>query len=396
MIRARSSTTHSSEWHVPTWVHLLGGWQHRHPAAAIRLGNAETALLRDVLEGIQVDRPVYIAGLARAGTTKLLELLAAHPAVVTHRYLDFPPLFTPYWWNRWLALLPQRPQQAQERAHRDGITVTAESPEAFEEVLWMAFFPHLHDPARQAGLDRTTRHPAFEQFYDEHIRKLLAVRGGSRYVVKGNYNLTRLPYLHQLYPAARFVVVVRDPVWHIASLIKQQRLFAAGESQSPRALEHMRRVGHYEFGLDRRPVNAGRSDITARVAELWVQGKEVEGWAIYWADLYRHVADTLTADAALRHATLLVSYEALCEQPRATLANLFEHCELNRSADQIADAATGLHPPDYYRPDFTRGELELIARVTGPVASRLAVLAANSQLASASGSPGRSVGGVAG
>ncbi|WP_256206685.1 sulfotransferase [Pseudomonas sp. BAY1663] len=67
----------------------------------------------------------------------------------------------------------------------------------------------------------------------------------------------RLGYLQRLYPDARFVLAIRDPVWHIASLIKQQRLFVAGERAEPRALEHMRRVGHYEFGLDRRPINVG-------------------------------------------------------------------------------------------------------------------------------------------
>lgn len=40
---------------------------------------------------------MYIAGLARSGTTILLEKLATHPDVVTHRYRDDPPIFSPYW-----------------------------------------------------------------------------------------------------------------------------------------------------------------------------------------------------------------------------------------------------------------------------------------------------------
>ena len=44
--------------------------------------------------------------------------------------------------------------------------------------LWMAFFPHLHDASRAPCSIGRTHHPSFERFYRDHIRKLLAVRGG--------------------------------------------------------------------------------------------------------------------------------------------------------------------------------------------------------------------------
>lgn len=366
----RTDATPDPGFTVPTWMHLLGGWIHRHPRTWIRLGNLETRVMQDVIANIAVEHPVYVAGLARSGTTVLLERLAAHPQVATHRYADFPPLLTPYWWNRWLSLVPHTREVAQERAHKDGIAVTSQSPEAFEEMLWMAFFPHIHDPTRCAVFGRQASHPAFERFYDEHIRKLLAVRRRQRYVAKGNYNLVRLGYLHKLYPEARFVVAIRDPVWHIASLMKQQRLFATGEANQPRALEHMRRVGHFEFGLDRRAINVGDDAMTARITELWETGQEVEGWALYWADIYRHVADVLDADPALREACLVVHYEDLCNQPEEMLIRLHAHCRLPIRPQVIKEAAVGLHTPAYYRPQFNERDLALIKEITQPVAAR--------------------------
>ncbi len=351
-------------------MHVLGGWIHRHPDAWIRLGNLETRVLRDVIADIKVEKPIYVTGLARAGTTVLLERLAEHPQVATHRYADFPPLLTPYWWNRWLSLVPHSREVAQERAHKDGIAVTSQSPEAFEEMLWMAFFSDIHDPARCGAFDRQVSHPAFECFYNEHIRKLLAIRQRQRYVAKGNYNLVRLGYLHKLYPDARFVVAIRDPVWHIASLMKQQRLFAMGEAGQPRALEHMRRVGHFEFGLDRRAINVGDDAMTARITELWKTGHEVEGWALYWADIYRYVADVLDADPALREACLVVRYEDQCSQPEDMLIRLHEHCQLPVDPQTVKEAAAGLHSPTYYRPRFSEQDLALIREVTQPVAAR--------------------------
>ncbi|EPC00333.1 hypothetical protein L861_07495 [Litchfieldella anticariensis FP35 = DSM 16096] len=351
-------------------MHVLGGWVNRSPRTWIKLGNLETRVVQDAIADITVDRPVYVSGLARSGTTILLERLAEHSHVATHRYADFPPLLTPYWWNRWLALVPNSQEVAQERAHKDGITITSQSPEAFEEMLWMAFFPHAHDPNHCAVFDRQASHPEFERFYDEHIRKLLAVRQRQRYVAKGNYNLVRLGYLHRLYPEARFLVAIRDPVWHIASLMKQQALFTTGETNQPRALEHMRRVGHFEFGLDRRAINVGDDTMTAKITELWETGQEVEGWAHYWADIYRHVANLLDNDPALRDACLVVRYEDLCSQPEEMLTRVHVHSQLSVEPQALREAASGLHAPTYYRPKFSDRELTLIREITQPVAAR--------------------------
>ncbi|WP_443191898.1 sulfotransferase [Pseudomonas indica] len=367
---SKAATADNPGFSVPTWMHLLGGWVHRKPQTWITLGNLETRLVQDAIDDLRVDRPVYVAGLARSGTTILLEKLAAHPSVASHRYIDFPPVLTPYWWNRWLALVPKSEETARERAHKDGIEVTSQSPEAFEEMLWMAFFPDTHDPTHSSVLGRDATNPAFERFYDEHLRKLLAVRDSQRYVAKGNYNLVRLGYLHRLYPEARFILATREPVWHIASLMKQQKLFVAGETAEPRALEHMRRVGHYEFGLDRRPINVGDDAASARIMALWEAGQEVEGWARYWAAVYRHVADTLDADPALREACLVVRYEDLCTAPQETLGRVFAHSQLDIQPADLERAATGLHAPGYYRPDFNEEERALIEAITQPVAAR--------------------------
>lgn len=375
-MESRNTQTASSQqavgdnFHVPTWMHLFGGWVARHPSFWIKLGNLETRLVEESISEISIDRPIFIAGLARSGTTILLELLAEHPQVATHQYRDFPALLTPYWWNRWLDLVPQREEKAEERAHGDGIAVTSRSPEAFEEMLWMAFFPQLHDPMRNSLLDKHASYPGFERFHAEHIRKLLRVRNRQRYAAKGNYNLTRLAYLQRLYSDARFILPIRDPTWHIASLMKQQALFTAGESQSSRALDHMRRVGHFEFGLDRRAINTGNDELTAEVTQLWANGEEIEGWARYWAYIYDSVADTLDADPQLSQACMVIRYEELCQQPNEMLTRFYEHCSLEITQADLQQAASRLHFPGYYRPAFSDQELALIERITSPVARR--------------------------
>jgi hypothetical protein len=353
------------------WAHRCGGWVARHPGIWTRLGNVETRVFADALQDIRVERPIYVSGLARAGTTILLEALARHRNIATHRYRDYPFVFTPLWWNGFLGRLPRGEAQAIERSHRDGIRVTPESPEAFEEMLWMAFFPDAHNPATSQGLNGDISHARFERFYNEHIRKLLFLRHAKRYLAKGNYNLTRLEYLLKLFPTARFVIAVREPVAHIASLMKQHALFCAAEKAHPRALAYMRRVGHFEFGLDRRPVNAGDDEAIAAVEHCWQGGREVEGWARYWTHLYGYVADRLAASARLREAVGVIRYEDLCREPEKTLAELFDHCGLQNAQPLIAHAAPTIRAPTYYAPSFDAEDMATIARFTGPTRERL-------------------------
>jgi hypothetical protein len=355
---------------VRSWMHHLGGFIARHPRLWIRLGNLETRTVADAIADIPVEKPIYIAGLARSGSTILLETLAMHPWVGTHRYRDFPPIFTPYWWNRWLQRLPRRDEVPTERTHKDGIAVTSESPEAFEEVLWMAFFPGVHDSAKGAVLDRATAPAGFERFYRDHIRKLLAIRGRRRYLAKGNYNVTRLALLGRMLPDARFLIPVRNPAWHIASLMKQQKLFTAGQRNNRRAVQHLQRAGHFEFGLDRRPINTGDTARVAEVIELWRRGEEVRGWARYWAMVHAYLADLLERDADVAARAKVVRYETLCGAPARVINEVLGHCGLPADDAVLTHAAHHIRYPGYYQPHFTAAELAVIAEETGAVAAR--------------------------
>lgn len=338
-----------------------------------RLGNLETKVLGSEIAGVEVRRPIYVTSLARAGTTIITEMLSRHPEVTSHRYSDFPPVWTPYWWNALRARLPLPEVEAAERSHQDRLAVTPDSPEAVEEVLWMRFFPQAHDGSASNVLDADTDHPAFERHYRDHIRKLLAVRGARRYLAKGNYNLTRLEYLQKLFPDARFVIPVRDPVWHIASLMKQDRLFTEQHDADPRTRDYMHLLGHYEFGRGKHCINAGDDELVAEIRRLWETGEAVRGWALYWRSLYDHLLARMEDNEALGRACLLVGYEALCREPVAWIDRILAHCELTGAGarEVRAEFADRLSPPGYYEPGFSDSELATIEDITGPTAERL-------------------------
>ncbi len=325
--------------------YLLTRFAHAMPGAMKFLGDIESDMLGDRLSAIPIDRPVFIAGVARSGTTLLLSLLSRLPHVATHHYSDFPFLFTPVAWNRLQERMAASGPPV-ERPHRDRIKITRDSPEAFEEPLWAHFFEDIHDPDALHRLTAGDRHPAFDEFFLEHLRKVLMLRAGSRYVSKGNYNITRIEYLADLLPDARFVIPVRHPVAQVESLLRQHRLFSEYSATDPRVPQYLQAAGHFEFGPQRVPINLGRIE-ARRIAKSWQAGEDAAGYAFLWNSVYAHGC-RLKRQAGLRARIEFVRYEDVCGDATRTLRRIVRHCELEEGAEELFATLPDIsrRPPD--------------------------------------------------
>ncbi len=358
----------TSDIHVPFGLHVWSGAVSSAPGLWSGIGNFETLLLKDDLKDISVKKPVFITGLARGGSTLLLEIMNGVTGAATHRYADYPFLYTPYFWNVFLGLMPRVKEKPAERAHGDRLMITSHSPEAMEEVLWMGFFKDAHDPLHSNVLTHVRDDDKFAQFYTDHIRKLLYVRKARRYVAKNNNNITRIAYLQALFSDARFVVPVRDPVTHIVSLMRQHERFSKIHAKNKRGLNHMQRVGHFEFGLDRRPINAGNDYDVAQIQQCWNNGEEVKGWALYWVHLYGALQSQIKNNDELSNAVQIVRYEDLCENPQQQLSQIADHCDLEMEADYIKGCATNICAPAYYDVNLDARDIAMIKDITSQTA----------------------------
>lgn len=307
------------------------------------LGDIESDVLARRLAALELEAPVFIAGLARSGTTMMLSILAQAQGAATHRYRDFPFLFTPVLWNWFQDRMRAGAGRPVERAQRDRIRITKESADAFEEPLWQAFFPWLHDAARCHLLGAQTRNARFEEFFASHLRKILWLRGGRRYVSKGNYNVARIGYLASLFPDARFVVPVREPLAHVRSLVEQHALFCRYAERDPGVPGHLAAAGHYEFGPQRRPLNVDPERI-GEIDAAWRDGDEYRGYARQWAQVYAHV-ERLARHPDLGARILVVRYEDACARPREQVQRLLHFCGLADPEGRAAAVAATLCAP---------------------------------------------------
>jgi len=351
---------------VPWPDRCAGALRTAFPFLGPGLAAVETRVLRADVEAVPLESPVYICGLARAGSTLLLEFLAEAPGFASHVYGDFPLLWTPYWAHWLRAHTPKPKETPHERANGDRIAVTRTSPEALEEPLWMEFFPGRHDPTVDQVLDANAYNETFTRFYSAHIRKLLLARGAGRYLAKGNYNVSRIGYLRHLFPDVRIVLTVRSPVAHVASLLRQDRRFTAWSAADRSIARQLARSGHFEFGPQKRAIAFGDTAEATRIQACFDSGRTVEGYARQWAAVYDWLERTLSADAGLADCCHIVDYERLCAAPQSELTALYKHLGVDpvlarRHAIEVVS-------PDYYSPDLTDGEQDMVRRLTAHVA----------------------------
>lgn len=291
------------------------------------IGNWESRHLADQLQHLVIERPIFICGLARSGSTLLLELYSQVAGTATHRYRDFPFLQIPFLWNRFLDRFPATDQPA-ERPHRDRIRITRESPEAMEEPLWQAWFPDQHSEHSIHRLSAETQHPEFERFHRDHLKKILLIRSGQRYVAKNNYHVARIEYLSRLYPDAEFVIPIRHPLTHVESLVRQHRLFCEYAGLSPRVVEYLTAAGHYEFGPQRVPVRLNEAD-GDRISQDWAGGDDAGGYGIQWKEVYGFVRNLLHNEPRLQNRIHIVRHEDFCGAPTTQFCQLLHRTGLD-------------------------------------------------------------------
>jgi len=352
--------------HVPSGLHLGSKLVAGTTAFWKMIGDLESFTLGKALDNQEIIQPVFVSGLARSGSTILTEIISQHPQLACHHYSDFPLTWTPYWWNSLRNQLPLPKQEPRERAHADRLMITSDSVESVEEVLWMYFFPESHNPQRSHVMHGQGSHPLFEKYYKSHIRKLLLVKDRQRYLAKNNYHVTRLEYLLQIFPDARFIIPIREPVQQVASLIKQHRLFSQKNAEDFRVSRQLQMSGHYEFGPSRCPIIVG-----GKRRAIYGQDIEDVGWyASQWADVYGYLNERMNENPILAKACLVVQYEELCSGSKTSLKNLFSHLSLNDGeVGKIVDSySSTLTAPEYYQSDFSAEQRKLIQKLTGGVA----------------------------
>ncbi len=316
------------------------------PTLQLAAADIESRLYGGELRAVEAGPPVFITSLPRAGTTLLLEVLHRFPAFAAHCYRDMPFVMAPMVWARLSGAFRKRAELA-ERAHGDGMEIGFDSPEAFEEIIWRAFWPEKY---RDDGIDLWAagdRKAEAAAFFAEHLKKIVALRRppdhsgqaqSGRYLSKNNGNIARLDLITRMFPGAKIAVPFRRPLEHAASLLRQHENFLTLHEQVPFVRRYMADIGHYEFGALHRPIAfPGLAELTAGR-----DPRSLDYWLTYWIAAFAHIAERQAENPG---QILLLSYEDSCAGGRAALAALCARLDVDPGGELGAVAALFKAPP---------------------------------------------------
>lgn len=245
-----------------------------------------------------IERPIFITGLPRSGTTFLHTLLAQDPGIavplswqLVYPYpsrlaawgADFRRPWVEMQFQVMLLLSPEL-----KHLH----PLSAKTPQECTDITAQVFQSLRFDstyriPSYQDWLDHHGHHDAY-RFHRRFLQHLDVQEPGRRWVVKSPDHVFALDAIKAVYPDAQIVFLHRDPLSVLASVAK--------------LTEVLRRP----FGR-----SVDRMEIGRQVSSSWIDG-----------------ADRMIAASAHDPSILHLHYKDVVSAPFDALATLYRHCGL--------------------------------------------------------------------
>jgi hypothetical protein len=263
------------------------------------------------LDTVKIDRPIFVVGLPRSGTTLLHYLLSAHPraAYINNVMNTLPDTILAIERVRSLLKL----NISGDRHLRDSIEVDFTSPS--EPIMaWQIWTrQNLYDlefkklSAASLGADAVHR-------IKSDIRKVLLAShlDGPRFVCKYPYFSMQMPLLQELFPDAKFVHIVRRPDSVAHSMIK---LFLL--------IEHQRQWVNHPTVKTLIPYPRVPS-LKKLIETLGPESTTTT------ATVWKEAIEELQSDRPKIRNLLEVRYEDLVGNPEVTLEKILSFCELEK------------------------------------------------------------------
>jgi len=226
---------------------------------------------------------IFITGLARSGTTVLLNSIYQTNDFGSLSYSDMPFILSPNLWSKLGSKTSHSFSQSRERAHGDGIKIKTNSPEAFEEVFWSTFNEDDN---------------IIEEFFN-FINLILSKKKKTRYLSKNNQNIRRINLIAENFPSSKILIPFRDPLQHSYSLLKQHERFCALQHDDSFIRNYMKWIGHSEFGLDYK-----------KIIDTEIKNNDpfqLDHWLEQWLKTYSSICDFKNSNVKF------VCYENLCD-----------------------------------------------------------------------------------
>lgn len=249
------------------------------------------------------DNNIFVMGLARSGTTILLNALYKSNIFASLSYKDMPFVLAPNLWSK-LSFNKKKDFDFVQRAHGDGIKITQDSPEAFEEVFWMTF-----DDDEDC-----------EEKFKKYLQIIMHRYQKKRYLSKNNQNIRRIEFISKIFPKSKILISFRNPLQHAYSLLIQHQRFIEHSRKDIFISKYMKWIGHTEFGPNYIPIS--NKNLNFR------DDLNINHWLEQWYFTYKNCYEVFKKKENVK----FICYEHLCSSKKYWL-DILQILNIKKSYD---------------------------------------------------------------
>ncbi len=276
------------------------------------LFNLEIRFHRKQLLNIEPSQNLYVSGLARAGTTVLMQYLGQLDDFKSLSYKNLPFLFLP---KTGLKLISNKKNEETERTHKDGITHGINTYEALEEPFWRNYIGSTF-----IFKDIIQKHSIKKDFFEKYNIFRQLISDNKIFLAKNNNHLLRATSLHKLDKSIGnktiTIIPFRNPLQQAKSLLNQHLILSELQREDEFTLDYMDFLSHHEFGLHSKvpvlnekktpSINYNKNSI-----EYWL-----EIWYFFYSEVYKQFNQS--------DGFYFFSYESFVKDPKNSLKRILD------------------------------------------------------------------------
>ena len=255
-------------------------------------------------------KSVYISGLARAGTTVIMQYLGQIDRFNSLSYKNLPFVFMP---RTWLKFSGRGKIKERERYHKDGLTHNLNSYEALEEPFWLHHLGNTY-----VKDNKLCYHKIPDEVYEKYYSYRELISKGKIYLCKNNNHLLRSASLHELDQKKGNVCItiipVRSPYSQAKSLLNQHKNLSELQGVNEFALDYMNFLVHHEFGINNKISFLDETDESV----LKLNKDSIEYWLEVWYIFYNKIFNLYND----KNGFYFLSYERFTNQPKESLSQV--------------------------------------------------------------------------
>ena len=272
---------------------------------------------------------VLITGLARSGTTALLNNFHRTGIFASLSYRDMPFLLAPNLWGKkqffW--------SSTRARLHDDNLLISSESPEALDEFFWKVYTDPSYYNSAELPIQELDKCQIDK--YKEYINMVCNAYSKEFFVSKNNNSVLRLRSLVEYKVFNKVIVLFRNPLDHASSLLKLHKKFTNDQRNDGFILEYFNFLGHHEFGLNQKPFSLDPivSDRLRKFDKF-----ELNYWLLSWLNYYKYLSDNFLMEL------VFIDFTSVCMYPLEVMKQLLGDIPVSLTLEKIESYLPSKYP----------------------------------------------------